>query len=302
MSKKTEKKVSRIKAALKKPLRARSSTAKEVKAEKVAKALAEKNQPPKVKFGENYRTSQIYSMGFEFAFFTLIKGVWEQACTFVYCKDFLHDAVWAMINKKAWSIYGFKYNPAKDLPLDLNHCTMAFRNTQYKGKEEEFHAKLESCREFLNGVEKKLGFAPSQVHRVEHEGGPCWLIIGDKAWQHAPPLVGFYTLFIRLGFFHEAGRSVEETLELAKTGKIKLPGNSSYAGHRDASYIKQAWSGLQVLFKHRLGVFHSKMEENYPPDLPQTAGSLHDNLGPVAFSNKTPKSAMPRWYEEKYWA
>ena len=90
------------------------------------------NKAPKVTFGKNYHTAQIYSKGFEFAFASAKGKGYKQACTFVYCKDFLHDAVWAAVNKTKWSVYGFHYDSKKDVPLDMEHCVFLFRNTQIK--------------------------------------------------------------------------------------------------------------------------------------------------------------------------
>ena len=205
------------------------------------------------------------------------------------------------MNKTAWSVFRFNYDFAKDLPLDMNNCVFAFRNTMYKNKEDEFHGQLESCQQFLAGIEAKLGFQPSQIYKVDHDGSPCWLVIGDKGWQHAPPLVGLYTLLIRLGFMHKLGESADATLELAKEGKITIGDNSNYAGNKDCTYIKQSWPGIQVLFEHGLAVFNEKMEDNYPADLPKLGRSLHDHFGPVSFSEKLSKKAMPSWYKEEHW-
>lgn len=256
-------------------------------------------EAPPVEFGKNYHTAQIYSKGFEFAFMSDIDGTYKQACTFVYCKDFLHDAVWAMVNKTKWQVYGFHYDVAKDAPLDMDNCVFAFRNTLYKGKEAEFHEKREACQEFLNGLEAKMGFQPSQIYEVPHDASPCWLIVGDKGWQHAPPMVGFFTLVIRVGFMHILGTSADATLKKAKEGKIKIGDTTGYAGNRDCSYISQAWKGISAILKHGLDIFHEKMEDNYPASL-KSAG-LHDSFGPVNFTAKRPKAAMPHWYREKYW-
>jgi len=265
-------------------------------------AVALPAEAPPVNFGKNYHTSQIYSKGFEFAFMSDIDGTYQQACTFVYCKDFLHDAVWAMVNKTKWSIYSFKYDSKKDVPLDMDNCVFAFRNTQYKGKAKDFHKARAACQEFLNGLEAKMGFQPSQVYEVPHADGPCWLVVGDKGWQHAPPMVGLFTLMIRVGFMHKPGDTADATLKKAKDGKIKIGDSTGYAGNRDCSYISQAWKGLQVILKHGVEIFHDTIEENYPKDLPNKCGSLHDNLGPVNFAkNAAVKKAMPHWFRTKYW-
>ncbi len=270
-------------------------------------------EAPPVEFNENYGTSQIYSRGFEFAFMSNVGETYKQACTFVYCKDFLHDAVWAYVNRTKWQIFGFHYDTAKDTPLDLENCVFAFRNTQYKGKEEEFHGSREACQEFINQLEEKMGFASrTKIYEVPHQNSPCWLIVGDKGWQHAPPMVGLFTLIIRVGFMHKLGESADQTLQRAKEGKIKIGDNTSYAGNRDCSYIAQAWAGIQAILKHGLNIFYPEMSDNYPEDLPRRGASLHDAFGPVNFTlaatrkdgqgNPTgAKKAMPRWYEDKYW-
>lgn len=258
-------------------------------------------EAPDVNFGENYGTVQVYSKGFEFAFMSDIDGTYKQVCTFAFCKDFLHDVVWATVNKAKWEVYGFTYDPSKDVPLDLDNCVFALRNTLYKEKPEEFHKSREACQEFLNKIEEKLGFQPTRIYEVPHPDSPCWLIIGDKSWQHAPPMVGLYTLFIRLGLMHPQGGSADETLKLAKDGKIKISNNRDYAGNRDCSWIAQGWVGIQAILKHSLKIFHEKMEDNYPKKLAEVYPTLHDGYGPVNFSNKHPKEAMPHWYRDEHW-
>ena len=250
----------------------------------------------KVEFGKNHGTAQIYSSGYEFAFMSKVEGVYKQVCTFVYCKDFLHDAVWAWINKTKWSIYGFSYDSSKHLPLDADNCVFAFRNTQFKSKPDEFHAKREACQEFLNKFEKECGFDPSQVLEVNHPDGiPCWLVVGDKRWQHAPALVGLYTLLIRTGIAHKPGTSHRTTLDGCKNGKVKVAKEG--AGIHDPRYIKSSWKGVQAVLKHGTDCFHPKMEDNYPKELPKKIHSLHNNAGPVNWVGGSCKKGMPRWYK-----
>ena len=153
---------------------------------------------PRVEFGGDYRTSQIYSKGFEFAFMSEQKdkkgeGFLQQACPFVYCKDFLHDAIWSQINGKNVSMHGFKYTPGENLPLSLKKTILAFRNNQYKGKEKGFREMRESCLGFLQAIDKKLRFKPTQILEVKHpDDSPTWIIIGDKRWQHAPTLISLF--------------------------------------------------------------------------------------------------------------
>jgi len=259
-----------------------------------------KDETPKTKFGGDYKTAQIYSMGYEFAFMSQKRkgAVYEQATPMVYCKDFLHDALWAFINQTNWQIHSFKYNYGKNPPLMLDHTALAFQNTQFKGNEDEFHGKMDACLEFLRLCERQLNLRPSEIHQVENKNGPCWLVLGDAGWQHSPTMISLYTLFIRLGCFHTPGAKLEDTLKLAKSGKIKI-GQSGYAGNNDGSYVKQGWKGIELILKHGMGIWHPKQADNYPMSL-RDAG-LHDNYGIVNFTAKRPLETMPHWYRKEIW-
>lgn len=256
---------------------------------------------PQIQFGEDYNTAQIYSRGFEFAFMARPekKGPYQQATTFVYCKDFLHDAVWAFLNKTKCSIYGFHYDYSKDLPLLMTETALAFRNTAYKKKPEEFHECLNACLEFLQGIDEILGLEPTQIFKVENEDWPCWFVLGDAKWQLAPTMISLYTLLIRIGFFHKPGDDVTETINRAEKGKIKIGTGSEYAGNRDCSYVGQARKGIDVILKHGTSVFYADPKKNYPKEL--LKNGLHDNYGIVNFTQGRPKKIMPHWYRSKLW-
>jgi hypothetical protein len=257
---------------------------------------------PKVKFGGDYSTAQIYRMGYEFAFMARKSAkhkTYEQATPFVYCKDFLHDALWALINKQAWEIYGFKYDPKKNIPLELDQTVMAFRNSQFKGDAKKFHAMLEPCLEFLHKCEELLEFQPTEIYKVDQAKSPCWLLISDPGWQHAPTMISLYTLFIRVGCFHKLGDSVEQTLGRAEKGSIKIGDDTGYAGNRDGSYIKQGRKGIDLILKHGLEIWHPKQEDNYPPKLKEAG--LHNNFGIVNFTAQRPKTSVPHWYRKEIW-
>lgn len=257
---------------------------------------------PKVHFGGDYHTAQIYSMGYEFAFLgrKTKKGPFHQATPFVYCKDFLHDAVWAFLNKSSIKIYSFIYDYATSVPLCLDRTVLAFRNAQFKGdKESEFHSRLEPCLEFLQLADRALGFRPTQIYPVPHEGGPCWMILADGRWQHAPTMVSLFSLFVRVGCFHKPGDTLETTISRAAEGEVKVGDSSHYAGNKDGSYVKSGRKGIDCILEHGLGVFHDSQMENYPPELKDKG--LHDNYGIVNFTAGRPKSVMPHWYRREIW-
>lgn len=258
---------------------------------------------PRVEFGGDYRTNQIYSLGYEFAFMSqkTRRSTFEQATPFVYCKDFLHDAIWAFLNKSDVAIWDFKYDFKKDKPLLMDRTVLCFRNTQFKGKKEaDFHAMTGPCLEFLHLAEEQMGFDNlTEIYQVENEDGPCWLLIGDAGWQLAPTMISLYTLFIRLGCFHKEGKSLEDTLKRAEKGSIKIGDDQSYAGNNDCKYVKQGRKGIDIILEHGLDVFHPDLADNYPESL--KGNGLHDNYGIVNFTAQKPKHCVPYWYREEIW-
>lgn len=260
-------------------------------------------QPSEVKvvWNDNYRTAQIYSRGFEFAFLSESEGVFYQATTFVYCKDFLHDAIWATLNKKPVGIHGFKFDPSKDIALQMDRTILALRNTEYRkeNKDESFHQQLSACLEFIQQIDRRLGFRPTQIYTVEHADAPCWAIVGDARWQHAPTMLSLYTLLLRLGFLHKPGQDPDKTLQLASEEKELLGDAHNYAGNLDCKYVKEAQVGIELILRHGLGVFHPKQEDNYPATLDTTA--LHHYTGIVNFSKRTIAEKMPYWFRDEIW-
>ncbi len=256
---------------------------------------------PKVEFGGDYRTAQIYSMGYEFAFMSrkTARSPYKQATPFVYCKDFLHDALWAFLNKTNVQIWSFKYDYGKNPDLLLDHTALCFRNTQFKGKDADFDGMMPACLEFLQLCDRQLGFRPSQIFKVENKESPCWLVLGDPGWQHAPTMISLYTLFIRLGCFHKPGDTLAKTLKRAEKGSIKIGENSDYAGNNDCKYVKEGRVGIDLIMKHGLDIWHDDQYENYPKSLKENG--LHDNYGIVNFTAKRPLEVVPHWYRKEIW-
>ena len=111
-------------------------------------------------------------------------------------------------------------------------------------------------------------------------------------------MISLYTLFIRLGCFHKLGDTLEQTLDRAEKGKIKI-GSGGYAGNNDCSYVKQGRVGINLILKHGLSIWHEKQADNYPESLRKNG--LHDSYGIVNWTAKRPLKVMPHWYREEIW-
>ena len=142
-----------------------------------------------------------------------------------------------------------------------------------------------------------------QVVKGKPTAAPAWLVLGDKRWMVAPPMISLYALMIRIGYYHNAGGSSTRTLEMMRDGEIGAGRNiddwDDDQSDNDASYLTQAWKGLQVILKHGPKVFHEDINENYPAEL--AAGGFHDGYGVVNFAKRRPEKRMPFWYRKFLW-
>ena len=226
-------------------------------------SMAVKPATTSVVLGKDYHTAQIYSTGVEFAMVGRVAKKWKQATTFVYCKDFLHDAIWAMLHKTPVSIYDFTFNPPGsklpkepkkgtsewygwnatyqkfgpeaatkadvDVPVHMARTSLLFRDTNLKGASgtKTFHEHREGALDFIRQVDKQMGFTPSEICVVKGKRGapPTWLVLGDKRWMHAPTLLSLYSILIRVGYYHNAGGNYMRTLEMMKAGELGVKGD-----------------------------------------------------------------------------
>ncbi len=307
--------------------------------------MAVKAPTSSVVLGSNYETNQIYDTGMEFALAGRVDKKWKQATTFVFCKDFLHDAIWSMVNKRSIHVHDFHYNPTGDLvkvpkepkygtkawwewsneyshlegdgplqksiPIHMGRVALLLRDTSMSKAKlaKRFHEHRRGALDFLHQIEKQMGFRKTEILQVAGAGakeGPTWLILGDKKWMLAPTLISLYSMLIRIGYYLNPGGEFMRTLEMMRDGEIGGPAEEDdYYGYgesqaaNDASYLKQAWKGIQVILKHGTKVFHPTMERNYPSDT--KVYSFHDMYGIVAFASRKPAKRMPTWYRKSLW-
>ncbi|KKM71944.1 hypothetical protein LCGC14_1425480 [marine sediment metagenome] len=299
--------------------------------------MAVKPPTTSVTLGKDYDTTQIYSTGVEFALVGRVNKKWKQAMTFVFCKDFLHDVVWATLHKKPVGIYEFSYNPTgkvaveppkgtgdwyiwsdqqvigkpgRDIPIHMSRTALLFRDTSLLGSDgkKRFHCHRDGALDFLGQIDKRMGFSLTKIYQVNgaRKGPPTWLVLGDKRWMHAPTLLSLYSILIRVGYYHNPGGNYLRTLEMMRDGELGKGGDPNdifedgdTAGCNDASYVKQAWRGIEVILKHGIKVFYDEMIENYPDDV--RTHVLHDTYGIVNFTKKRPEKRMPHWYRKSLW-
>jgi len=203
--------------------------------------------------------------GFQFAF---VSKDMRQCHGWVTCRDALLDAIFKAVKKqRTW--LGV-YDP-KRMPLfDMSNLRIIITGDIVTER------RIENLQEFLNKVEAKLGFKKSTIEEVDgiiHNGVKCkgkiFLIVGDKKWMHAPPLISLFSLYIRIGLFHIKGSSYDDTIGRVKKGKessffgFKYRTNISGVRANDPSYLRSTRKLRLLIMEHGIKLFSKEMKNNY---------------------------------------
>jgi hypothetical protein len=204
----------------------------------------------------------------EYAFFNADK---QQCHCFAYCKDFLQDALWAALNDKKASIYGFSYNPEKDPPVDLKKTRIGLRLR----KDKDFAAKCERALQFVNEVEEQLGFPYSRVEAAgnyKDTDDTVFVFVGSKKWMHSTVTLSLYTLLLRIGMSYTGG-----------PWRKHFDAGKNLIGKNDDGYARRAQKGIDKILSTSLTkLFNKTMAKNYPANV--DIYDLHEESGIVTFS------------------
>jgi hypothetical protein len=233
--------------------------------------------------------AQIYSSGLEFCF---ISDDMKQCHKFVFCKDFLQDAIHGHLHSKPASIYGFSYDPTTRPGL----CTKRTRIALTNRNDKDFREKIPHMIDFVNQVARKLKLKQTKVFEsleVPPRYEKCGVFItdGSPMWMNSPPLVSMYTLMMRCGFAHTSGNNFMDTIEGIIKGKIK-PYQSN-----DRTQLSGSINGIKNILK--IGYrkfFFIDSAKNYPKDA--DIDTMHNSCGIVGFSNGYSRSVVRYWHRK----
>lgn len=235
------------------------------------------------------RLSEEFKTGLQFA---LLSKDYEQCCPFVYCRDFLQDAVQGHIQNIKRRIYAFYYDPEVDLPIYTKKLRLIFTNS----KDGELYNKIPNCLDFIHQIEDRINIRQkTKIYECDnppkkYEKSGVWLLEANRRWLASPPMLSMYTLMIRIGFVHKKDTFFEDTID----GLLK--GNINPYQNVDKARLKRAKSGIDKIL--RLGdkkIFHKTMKLNYPNI---NVTTMHEQFGIVGFGDNLTKTHMPHWHRE----
>lgn len=254
-------------------------------------------KPPSVKWNsKSSGLSQIYSRGLEICF---LSNNFSQATSFVLCKDFLQDALMALHNDKPVSIFGFCYNPKKDMPICLDKTRVAIVNRQ-----RDISKDIVRCIELLNQVESELRLERTKFAKAPNPPksyNAAWILEGSCKWILAPPMISLYTLLIRSGMHHKRGNAWRRTIKDVMLSKIKkhkdgtLITKAGEAGSGDNTQIHSAMKGIERIMRDGYAkIFYKDADCNFPD---VGVSQMHDSFGICGFSAGY-TSSMKYWHKE----
>ena len=233
------------------------------------------------------KLSQMYSSGVEYAF---VSKDYEMIHQLVYCKDYLQDAIAALLTGEVSDIYGFVYDPEKCIPIYLKRTRLVVTNRT----DQYFSEKIPHMQDFLNQVESKLKMLKTQVAKVSdpyktYKKAGVFLLNGSPRWMISPPMISLYTLLIRVGLSHVKGKDFMQTIDDITTYSVPV------AQDDDIYQMKKAKKALGwILEKTDKKLFYKNQVNNYKG---VDTSTMHDYSGIGSYADGYPKSNFPRWYK-----
>jgi len=243
------------------------------------------DKPIKVKWSQNHGTAQIYSSGVELA---LCSDDNKQVGPLVFCKDFFQDAIVASLHGTVCSIYGYKYDSSFP-PIPKDNLKVLLTNAA----DPKLKEKIPAVSDFLNQIEAELGVEKTVIEQCEKppdKYAKCgiYLLIADKKWMHAPPLLSLWTLLARNSLVHKVGNKWRDTLQSIISGKT--PASQKH----DRTYIEYGKPGLDLVLEKGIeALFGKVMKANYPKE--KAGHAMHHYSGIVSYGSCKAKSHFPMW-------
>lgn len=231
--------------------------------------------------------SQIYTSGLEYCF---ISDDMRQCHDFVYCKDFLQDAVQAFLHSRVANIYGFSYDPKTSPAICMQRTRIALANSS----DRDFANNIANTLDFVNQFAKKLHLKPTQVFEAATPPKKyrCAVVTdGSPRWMNSPPMLSMYTLLLRCGCVHTIGKDCMETVRSITESKIKCYGRD------DVSQLKDAMKGIEKILS--LGYrpfFYIDNDKNYPSGV--DINTMHNEGGIVGFSSGYSRDICRYWHRK----
>lgn len=250
-----------------------------------------KNKKPKkvsIKWEKKSTSGNLFqalSGGLEFC---LISDNNYQCSPFMFCKDYIQDAIHGTINSMNRSIYGFSYKSTQEHKPSIKKAKFLIANSS----DSSMRNKIPSCLDFIHQIEERIAIKEkteilealeitdkTPTWLKKYFRCSVWLVEGSGRWIVSPVMISLYTLLIRIGFVHNIGETFEKTMKDIVNGVTKPYMNC------DRDRLIKSKVGIDKILEHSdKKIFYKSIEKNYPPNL--TMDDIHNRAGIVCFSQE----------------
>lgn len=230
-------------------------------------------------FSSGKGVSEIYQqVNIQFAFLSSPKDGDKQCHDFIKCRDFLHDAVKAHLNKNFWKIYGFEYEYGKNPPICMEAMNMLVRRQIGSGERskvvKDFRNIMKYSLTLLHHYERIMRVSKTKVVNTEDEQeNPVVIFTGDPVWVSSPFLVSAYTYLIRMGAKKIKFKSNKNLI--SEYGKIVKKGLSD----NDSIYLVDIWNKLDIVLSNMDKLFSKEAVDPIYFDKKVSNNQFHNNCG-----------------------
>jgi hypothetical protein len=226
------------------------------------------------------RLAEIYQQsGLSFAF---VSPDNKQCHPLVKCRDFLQDAIKAVLTNTPASIYSFEFS-AKDNPmLDFTKTRLLVKSSLDQKKSDII---MDAAIKLLHHYENIMEVPNTAISKLKSWPSE-YLIDGPDIWMRSPVLISVYTLLLRLGEYNlNFTLDDDDSLTMAYQELISL-GKSS----NEVDYLKSVYKDLYNVLKFRNNIFTfvDNFDAAYYRQV--TTRHFHDNSGIVALCRKSNSS------------
>lgn len=203
------------------------------------------------------------------------KGVYTNTMPFVKCRDFFGDVLLAVETKTQQGIYGFYFNPKKQV-FATDKCRMLIEFVSEESKE-AFKANMKHYRKELEELTPACKYG--RVWNLEAEK-PMLLVVADPIWQQSVANISFYTFVLKVLSYPTLDKTkkfFDAVEELTIEGK-DWEGKDIIKSTNESAYYKATKAVLPYFCKY-LKVLSDKLTHVHGYKEPTVVSVVHNSAG-----------------------
>lgn len=115
----------------------------------------------------------------------------KQIHAWVKCRDYFGDVLMSNSDGEKRKIYGFTYDPEKDIPVHVDNLVMLL---QFPNK--EMQETFLNNKSILDEIDKKNQQTPAVFHKTDDKN--VLMMVASPFWQQSIVMISFYTYILKI--------------------------------------------------------------------------------------------------------